>query len=73
MDSLATLSFTSWSTFRLLMKMPALKYLLREEMATLSSTDRTPMMPVARRSSVKRHRPLEMASRGLLIRNSLPL
>ena len=55
------------------MKMPALKYLLREEMATLSSTDRTPMMPVARRSSVKRHRPLEMASRGLLIRNSLPL
>ena len=45
----------------------------REAMEILSATLSTPMMPVARRSSVSRARLLAMASRGCLMCTSWPL
>ena len=73
MDSFATFSCTSCSIFLSSSMMPPMRYLFKEDTETLSAMDKTPRMPVARRSSVSMAMPLLMASRGWLIFSSLPL
>ena len=68
-----TFSCTRSSIFLSLMTMPISRYWSRLAMEMLSAMESTPMMPVARRSSVSSAMPCLMASRGRVILSSCPL
>ena len=73
---MAIFSLLVWTRSRIFLlsrKMGPLRSASREAMEMLSATLSTPMMPVARRSSVSRATLLEMASRGCLMWTSCPL
>ena len=64
MESFATLSCTSFSTFLSSNRIPPIKYLSSDAMETLSAMESTPKIPVALRSSVSIAMPLLIASVG---------